>query len=105
MYTEQRVNLVEMIALLDREGCAWAGHFRKALLAFDRGDLDHCGHIILSGSGGMGSLNDLVLGQTRAADGAFRWKDGYAELNEHYQGLLEKLYAFAHAIQRAAQRR
>ena len=105
MYAEQRNALIEMIELLDRDASAWAAHFRKALLAFDRGDFDHCGYTILSGSGGMGSLNDLVLGQTHGADGSFQWKDGYMEMNEEYQRLLEKLYAFAHAIQRAAKKR
>ncbi len=102
IYTEQRENLIEMIALLDRDSCAWAAHFQKALSAFDRGDIDQCGYTILSGSGGMGSLNDLVLGQSRGADGSSQWKNGYLEMNEEYQQLLDKLYAFAHAIQRAA---
>lgn len=94
-----------MIALLDRDACAWAAHFRKALSAFDRGDFNHCGYTILAGSGGMGSLNDLVLGQSRSADDTLQCKDGYMEMNEQYQRLLEKLYVFAHGIQRAAQRR
>src|SRR5690242_17233219 len=105
MYEQLRIHLNEMIALLESDSCAWAVHFRKALSAYDRGDYEHCSYIILSGSGGMGSLNDLVLGQTRDATGGFMWKDGYVEMNEKFKQLLENLYAFAHAYQRAASRR
>lgn len=58
--------------------------------------------VILSGSGGMGSLNDLVLGQSRDASGNFQWKDGYGAMNEQFQRLFESLYAFAHTYRRAA---
>ena len=105
MYEQLRTHLNEMIALLDSDSCAWAGHFRKALSAYDREDYEHCSYIILSGSGGMGSLNDLVLGQTCDVNGSFKWKDGYVEMNEKFQQLLESLYSFAHAYQRAAKRR
>lgn len=105
MYEQLRNHLNEMIALLDRDSCAWAEHFRKALSACDREDYEHCSYIILSGSGGMGSLNDLVLGQTRDINGSFKWKNGHVEMNEKFQQLLESLYSFAHAYQRAAKRR
>ncbi len=90
-----------MITLLDSDHCAWAEHFRKALSAYEREDYEHCSYIILSCSGGMGSLNDLVLGQSCDVNGNFKWKDGHLKMNEKFQQILENLYSFGHAYQAA----
>ncbi|WP_420818922.1 DUF6966 domain-containing protein, partial [Paraglaciecola marina] len=50
-----------MIALLEEEKSDWwAKHFKRALSAFDSNEYLNCANVIMSGSGGMGSLNDVV---------------------------------------------
>lgn len=102
MYEKTHQDLLAMIELLEKDESRWAQFFQKALAAFDRGEYLRCSEIILSGSGGMGSLNDLVLGQTTDQRGKFQWKQGYEEMNNSYQELLASLYAFAQGIRRAA---
>ena len=91
-----------MIDLLEEDGSNWAIHFKKALLAFESGDYQRCSQIILSGSGGMGSLNDLILGQTQDQYGAFQWKSDHKETNQRFQYLLDSLYGFSHGLKKAA---
>jgi hypothetical protein len=105
MYEQVRTQIVEMIDLLESDSSSWVKLFRKALLAFDAQDFDHCAYIILSGSGGMGSLNDLVLGQSQDEKGQFIWKDGYVEMNEKFASLLGQLYGFSRSYQRAISKR
>ncbi|WP_237055816.1 DUF6966 domain-containing protein [Microbulbifer sediminum] len=102
MYEKTRKDLLAMIELLESDGSRWSQFFQKALAAFDQSEYQRCSEIIMSGSGGMGSLNDLVLGQTTDRNGNFQWKPGYEELNNSYQDLLSSLYAFAHGIRRSA---
>lgn len=102
MYDKTHKDLMSIIELLEKDGSRWSQFFQKALVAFERGEYQHCADIILSGSGGMGSLNDLVLGQSVAANGQFQWMPGYKEMNQSYQELLSALYDFSQGIQRAA---
>ncbi|WP_133406890.1 DUF6966 domain-containing protein [Parashewanella tropica] len=102
MYEKTKADLRAIIALLDSENSAWSIHFKRALSALEAGEYYHSGRIILSGSGGMGSLNDLVLGQSVDQNGKFSWKPNHKELNSKYQELLDSLYGFARNIQRAA---
>ncbi len=102
-YAQTQNDLREMVALLVKDGHdGWARFFETALTLLQTGEARACARHILSGSGGMGSLNDLVLGQGGDAEENFRWKAGYREMNERYQTLLERLYAFSHNVQRAA---
>ena len=90
---EQHIS--EMIQLFDDDGWdSWANFFRKALLLYQNGEIAKCGQHILGGSGGMGSLNDVILGQDNR-DGQFQWKPNYKETNRRYNELLAKLYGFA----------
>ena len=94
-------NLNEMIQLfVDDNWDSWANFFRTALSYFQEGDLVKCGQHISSGSGGMGSLNDVVLGQEQDSNGQFRWKTNYKESNRRYSELLAKLYGFAQDTKR-----
>jgi hypothetical protein len=102
MYQKTENKLKLIIQLLEEDQNNWSQFFIKALDAFEKGDYTRCAQIILSGSGGMGSLNDLVLGQTKDAAGNFQWKPDYQETNNKFQELLNNLYAFAHGINRAA---
>ena len=101
MYDQVGIDLEKIIALLEKDQNSWARLFRQARRAFDAEDFQSCGSIILSGSGGMGSLNDLVLGQGKDEQGNFHWKDGYQELNDTFQTLLGRLYEFSRACLRS----
>jgi len=101
MYDEVREDLEQIIVLLEKDQSSWVRLFLQARRAFDAQDLASCSSIILSGSGGMGSLNDLVLGQGRDESGNFCWKDGYQELNDAFQERLGRLYGFARAYLRS----
>lgn len=105
MYEKTERDLKSMIELLEKDGSRWSQFFQKALAAFERGDYQRCAETILSGSGGMGSLNDLVLGQTTDRNGKFQWKPGHEKMNSSYQELLSSLYAFAQGMRRAANKR
>lgn len=50
-----------MIELLEKDGSKWSLLFQEALTEFQRGDYRLCADIILSGSGGMGSLNIDII--------------------------------------------
>ena len=101
MYETSRILLTEMIALLEEEKSDWwAKHFKRALSAFDSNDYLNCANIIMSGSGGMGSLNDVVLGQTTNDKGEFCWKPNVDELNKKYMHLLGELYSFSKSVQK-----
>ncbi len=102
-YEETQRDLEEMVALLEADGWDhWANFFRRALSLLHSGNIVDCGTHILSGSGGMGSLNDIVLGQGKNADGQFEWKPGYEEQNKRYSALLTSLYEFSDHARRSA---
>lgn len=63
---------------------------RKAQTSLE--DSDYSGiTCLLSAYGGMGSLNDLILGQT-FDDGVFSWRPGHLELNVFRDNARLKLY-------------
>jgi hypothetical protein len=93
--------LIAMVSLLKGEGEGeWARLFTGALEALDLGDELECARIILSGHGGAGSLNDLVLGQEVSDHGTFSWKSGSRQLNDEYRRLLDRLCDFALEIRK-----
>lgn len=105
MYEQTRKDLIEMIALLKEDGAKhWVKFFQKALRAFDASDYMQCAHQIKSGRGGMGRLDDLILGQEKDENGKFSWKTEYKEMNQKYSELLERLYVFSEALTHYAPR-
>ena len=54
---------------------------------------------LLGAYGGMGSINDLVLGQSYA-NGEFSWKPGHAALNERFSTLSSRAWELANDIRR-----
>lgn len=97
MYAKTIQQLNDMISLLREDGVTeWIPLFISAKQALEAGKAKECGRIILGGSGGMGSLNDLILGQTTDPHGNFALKLGSDELNSRYQALLDSLYEFSH---------
>jgi hypothetical protein len=105
-YEKTKKDLKDMIDLLESDGCTgWASFFQNALDLLEKELPLECGRHIRSGSGGMGSLNDLVLGQGQDRHGQFQLKDGYKNLNEQYQELLNRLYEYSHNILKSAGKR
>lgn len=99
--TEQLIGVLDRLAVvLESDGAThWSQWMRKA-----RGHLlnaDYYGiEYLLSAYGGMGSFNDLVLGQ-RCVDGVFAWEPGHVELNEKFDSLRGEAATLANAIKRA----
>ncbi len=92
-------NLDEIIELLDSDGerhwSSWLRHSRERL-----SNSDHSGiELLLSAYGGMGSFNDLVIGQNNQ-NGQFRWKDGHVETNNRLNELRENAWELADSIRR-----
>jgi len=98
---ELLITFEELARLLESEGdhhwCLW---MRTA--AHRLGDGDGSGvEYLLRAHGGMGSINDLVLGQT-SRDGKFAWKPGYIALNERFDSLRAKAWQLAQDIKRSS---
>ncbi|WP_122316183.1 DUF6966 domain-containing protein, partial [Pseudomonas cichorii] len=78
--------LDELIAVLESDDeehwSAWFRNARAQLLASDYSGIAS----VLSAFGGMGSFNDLTLGQSYK-NGSLCWKAGYGELNKRLEEL------------------
>ncbi|WP_371321761.1 hypothetical protein [Pseudomonas sp. PDM32] len=74
----------------------WMRKARALLLDSDYSGIEY----LLSAYGGMGSLNDLILGQSYV-DGVLSWKPGHVELNEKFTELRNNAQQFANAIKRS----
>lgn len=86
-----------LVALLEGEGEAyWAAWMRRAREQIKDGDAAGLSRV-LGAYGGMGSLNDLVVGQTYV-DGVFAWTDDAAERNETLSALRHTAWTLAHAL-------
>ena len=92
--------LDELASVLENdENPHWGGWMRKAraqLLNSDYSGIEY----VLSAYGGMGSMNDVVLGQSYK-DGVFEWEPGHIELNEKFTALSSKAWELAHAIKQS----
>ena len=89
--------LEELIVLLDAEGQdSWSNWMQKSkswILDSDYSGIEY----LLKAYGGMGSFDDLVLGQTNI-NGMFSWKPGYKDLNTKFSTLSEKAFTLANEI-------
>ena len=103
MYDKTKRNLIDIIQLLENDNPPWIGwikFFKKALNEFEKGNYKEFASIIKSGSGGMGSLNDIVLGQSKDENGNFIWNNDAKKLNEQFLSNLEALYEFAFHVKK-----
>jgi hypothetical protein len=97
----------ELIAVLDElasvlesdENTQWSGWVRQTRARLINSDYSGIEHL-LAAYGGMGSLSDVVLGQSYE-DGVFKWKPGQVALNERFAALREKAWQLAEAIKRS----
>lgn len=99
--TQELVSVLDKLAaLLDGDGGRhWSAWVRKAkahLLNSDYSGIEY----LLSAYGGMGSINDVVLGQSYN-NGVFDWKSRRIELNEEFAKLRNKAWELANAIKRS----
>jgi len=89
--------LDELLAVLDSDGEAhWRAWIHRAKSRLDQSDYSGIEYL-LSAYGGMGSFNDLVLGQTNV-DGRFAWKPGHIDLNRRLDVLRSRAWTLAHAL-------
>ena len=89
--------LRELVALLDDDGEShWQGWMATALAQLEANDLRGARHL-RQAYGGMGSFNDLVIGQ-RMVDGAFAWTEGAQAANESLDRLRSHAYTLASAL-------
>ena len=80
----------------ERHWRAWMLQAKARLEQSDYSGIEY----LLGAYGGMGSFNDLVLGQT-LANGRFAWKAGHIELNERLDALRSKAWELAQTIKRS----
>ncbi|TMN24282.1 hypothetical protein [Pseudoxanthomonas sp. X-1] len=88
-----------LIQVLEQDGDThWSAWMRRAKSRLAQGD-DRGADDLLGAYGGMGSFNDLILGQSYQ-DGRFAWKPGYADLNERFDALRGRAWELAQGIRR-----
>ena len=99
--TEQLIDVLDQLAtVLESDGeIHWSQWMRKARAHVMNSDY-YGVEYLLSAYGGMGSFNDLVLGQT-TINGAFAWKPGHVELNNKFDALRAQAAKLAHEIKRS----
>ena len=94
------VVLSELIELLERDNeTHWSKWMRKAKSRIEASDYSGITHL-LGAYGGMGSFNDLILGQSLQR-GKIVWKDNQAELNEELSRLRSEAWELATYIKRS----
>jgi len=91
--------LDELIQLLESDEeehwSKWMRQSRTRLLDSDYSGIEH----LRSAYGGMGSFNDLVIGQSYE-NGESRWKEGHVERNNRLNELRSKTWELADHIRR-----
>ena len=99
--TEELIDVLDqLIKVLESDDeIHWSRWMRKAQAYLI--DSDYYGiTYLLSAYGGMGSFNDLVLGQNANA-GAFAWSLGHVDINDNLQALRHRAAQLALEIQRS----
>ena len=92
--------LDELTAVLKSDGnIHWSSFIHRAKSRLMNADYSGI-ESLLSAYGGMGSINDLVLGQS-VEGGEFSWKAGHVELNEKFLALKSRAWELADEIKRA----
>ncbi|MBX8495899.1 DUF6966 domain-containing protein [Pseudomonas cichorii] len=83
--------LDELVVVLESDGeehwSQWMLDARTRLADSDLSGITK----LRSAYGGMGSFNDLMLGQSYR-NGVLCWKSGYGELNQKFYGLRDEIY-------------
>jgi len=74
----------------------WSRWMRGALDTLSSGDSAGA-HRVLAAYGGMGSFNDLIIGQT-VTDDRLTWADGAAGMNDELDALRARAYTLAQQV-------
>jgi hypothetical protein len=94
------VVLSELAVVLEVDGdthwSGWKRNARTRLLNSDYSGIEH----LLSAYGGLGSLNDLVVGQCYK-DGILACPPGHVKLNEKFSALRNKAWDLANEIRQS----
>lgn len=89
--------LEQITQVLDSDGekhwRKWIASARSRLVNSDYSGVEH----LLKAYGGMGSFNDLVIGQSMVG-GRFSWKAGAQEANDKLDALRSKAYELSQCI-------
>ncbi len=98
--TEKLIMVLDaIIALLEsddeRYWSGWMRDVRERLQQSDASGIEK----LLKAYGGMGSFNDLLLGQSRQ-EGRLVWKPGHVEMNDRLKELQQEAYQLGEAIRR-----
>lgn len=98
--TKELINVLQsLIDLLQRDHetywSKWMSVSKSRIEASDFSGVTH----LLGAYGGMGSFNDLILGQGRQR-GKIVWKDNHAELNTELSRLRNEAWELATSIKR-----
>lgn len=96
--TKKLIDLLDKIIVLlkqddERHWSAWLESSKTRLINSDYSGVEH----FLSAYGGMGSFNDLVIGQTMI-DGEFQWKESATKNNDKLSRLRTSAYDIANYI-------
>lgn len=89
--------LGELAALLESDGDThWSSWMLRAQSRLKHSEYSGVEYF-LSAFGGMGSFNDIILGQC-TQNGAFAWRPGYKKINEQFEKLRTKAWELATKI-------
>ena len=89
--------LRELISILQADGEElWQAWMTSSLAALEANDLSGI-HDLLKSYGGMGSFNDLIVGQRSNGDG-FYWAPNAAETNDRLNALRTQAYELSQTI-------
>lgn len=92
--------VTELEALLRGDGeNHWADWMQRVIIQLEQGD-QSAPESLLRAYGGMGSFNDLALGQGYS-NGHFQWRADAGELNERLDALRGRAWKLARAIRDA----
>lgn len=92
--------VTELEALLRGDGeNHWADWMQRVIIQLEQGD-QSAPESLLRAYGGMGSFNDLALGQGYS-NGHFQWRADAGELNERLDALRGRAWELARAIRDA----
>ncbi len=90
--------LSEIISVLEEDGeTDWRMYMQSVRTQLESGDLRGV-RTLLGAYGGMGSFNDLVIGQS-VDEGQVRWREGHVALNDRLDGLRTHAYELAQEIE------
>jgi hypothetical protein len=96
--TKKLIKILDaMISITEWDDSGWATWLSQCKNEIENGDF-HGIERLLGGYGGMGSFNDLVVGQSHDGNGNFIWRKGWKRRNSMLSRLRLKAYEMAQHI-------